>query len=692
MRLPLIPSLALGAACWSPLAAAADDDTAAIHAWPLVESTDLPDGGHRLWLFGLYHRTTTPEGATRSEHVLTWIRSPHFHGLLPVTMGGTGWSAWPPLVTARWHTDDGGTTAWYTPLAHVHRDADGRLRDLEVGPFLEGTDPAGTWQVLPPCWYRTTDCGQLHWGLLPAVVGGDDWWCAPLALSGHWRAEDGSRSTWCTPLVHWSCDADGQCTSWHALTYLQGRDWWAALPAVVHTADAWVAPLALSAHWRSDEGAHSTWVTPAAHWRTDADGHVVAMHVGPYLQARTWGAVVPVAAWGDGWCAVPGLLSGHWRHEQGGATTWITPLLHWTTTAEDSLKSLHVLTYVHAPDGDLLLPVAWRWGDAAHRCTGVLPLWVSTPRTEVLPFLLSLSHQDEDGGRTVVATPLVHWHADAQGTLTHWHAGPVVHTGRTTVVVPVAFRHQGAAGITQAILPLAWQTPRWSLVVPVYAHARTSAGPWSVVFPVVLCRRHDWYAPLALSGTWRTPSGGRTSWLTPLAHRTRAADGSLVGEHCLVAVRTRAASAVVPVWWHWRTASGGSRSVLLPVGVRVQEPHHGSTVVVAPLLSAYHHGETFDRSLGFAALPFSAQSTTAGRELTVLWAFPHLHQERGRQEVRVFPWWSERRAGAPLAWQVLGGLVGRTCNYTRGTSRLRLLWAFPVGRTTHFAPAATSAG
>ncbi len=119
-----------------------------------------------------------------------------------------------------------------------------------------------------------------------------------------------------------------------------------------------------------------------------------------------------------------------------------------------------------------------------------------------------------DGGTHGVGDAvLVHVHHDADGHPTSWHAGPVVHDGRTDLVLPLAWRHCGDDGLRQGILPLYWQWPGHHLALPLHADGRD----WSVLMPIYARVDHDWFAPLLLSAHWRRDDGRTATWVTPLA-------------------------------------------------------------------------------------------------------------------------------------------------------------------------------
>ncbi len=152
-------------------------------------------------------------------------------------------------------------------------------------------------------------------------------------------------------------------------------------------------------------------------------------------------------------------------------------------------------------------------------------------------------------------------------------------------------------------------------------------------------------------------------------------------------MRTPTVRTLMPLWWSWHGNGGATRAVYAgAVSVR-RDPGMGTTTALMPLCAAYHRGEQLDTSWPFQCVPFSAQRTDAGSELHVLWRAFFMRAQPGSTVVQVGPlWWSQTRSGASLRWSVLGGLVRQTCNYTKGTARVRVLWFFPVSGETHFQP------
>ncbi len=613
-----------------------DDDTDTIKLWPILQYETTADGCRHIEVLGLYHRTTRPDGSLESTHLFNWIQSPGFSALLPVYLQGRRW--WTIPVGFGCTFPDGGSTWWVTPFAHARHDADGGLAAMHVLAWIQGRSPTGAYRALLPVYYDTTDCGERHRGIVPLWFAGPGWDMEPLLMSGRWRHGDGSTCRLCTPLMHISRDAEGAITSMHALNFVEDGDC------------RWLVPIA----WDIGHGVDRKWGV-----------------MGAFMRGRDW------------WISPLG-LSASWREDAGGRSTWFTPLAYLHADADGRWSNGEALGCFFGRRGVVYPPFFWWVGSGASRHLGLLPLGWSTPRATVLLAALSAWWHDGDGARTAWATPLAHWRRDADGRLTSWHAGPVIHSGSTDLILPLAWRHHGEDGLHQGVLPLYWQWPEHHLLLPLYADGRD----WSVLAPAYVRAGHDWFAPLLLSAHWRHQDGGAATWVTPLAHRETAADGRVAFERILTWVRTPTVRTLMPLWWRWQGSGGATRAVYAGAVSLRRDPGAGATIAVLPLCAAYHHGERLDTSWPFQCVPFSAQRTAEGVEVHLLWRGLWVRSDRKATVVQVGPlWWSQHRGGAPLAWEVLGGTLRRTCNYTAGTSRLRVLWVIPISGATRIAPA-----
>ncbi len=752
------------------------------------------DGSTTRWLTPLYHRSVSGDGKQVDRHLLTWLSGEddgadpsayqllfplYYHdrrsvdgvvsshtAVFPLWLDGPGYDVIPPLMSARWRSGDGSTTTWITPLFHRTADADGRLRSQHAGLWWQDRDAAGAErQTLFPLWWRWTadgggnallplwyhdpdltvvppllswhrrlpDGGSSTWitplfhrdrnaagdvtslhvlnwirsgetsmllplyyrsgddlGILPLYLANAHGWTAPPLLSWHRRFDDGSDTTWITPLAHVSHEADGGIGSQHVLNWFQGRDWQVLFPLAYRSGppgqrhqgiiplvfagpNGWVAPPALSGSWRRDGGGRSTWITPLFHLDRDADGQVENLHAGPWFQGRDWQVLfplayrsgppgqrqqglVPLAFSGPDWWAVPPLLSGGWRRDDGGSTTWITPLFHLGRDREGRVDGMHALTWVSG-----------RSGSGSSSSSGLLPLWWRSSTATVVPPLLSARWRRDDGGHSTWITPLFHVDSDAAGETTDWHALNVFHGGDTTVVAPLAWFSGPPEARTRVVLPFFWQGPRHTAVVPLWF-----SGP-------------DWWTvPLGLSAGWR--DGARsTALITPFYHRT-SEDAQTRHMHLLNWISTPELSALAPLYWNWRTAAGGRRTVIAPLWYQHTGPDGAFTATVMPLLASYHRGAELDTSFGYQLFPFLMQRANDGHEVNVLWRLFHLREQHGSTEVQVWPlWWSEHRDGEPMSWQVLGGLVGRDCDREQHTSLSYAVWgAWRFGHRTAY--------
>jgi len=697
----------------------------------LSGSWDNAAGGSTTWLTPLFHRSTRADGGTSSMHLLTWYhedeldivlpfgwmqgRPGHRTGaLLPFYAQGENWRAvlplwfqgrngWlmPPLLSGERRFADGGHARLITPLYHDSASGDGTRTSRHIGPWFDGGDERGSYRGVLPLWYDFERDGQAWNGVVPLWFSGPGWQVAPPALSAHWRNAAGGTTTWLTPFYHRSTDFFGATTSRHAGPWWQrswSRDgdssawngvfplWWrhdavrdgvpssstALLPLWMRGDDWWAVPPLLSLWQRGDDGATDLWVTPLFHRRADASGRTERMHAGLWYQEGDRRMLMPfyyqsperlglIPLWfsgPDGWI-VPPALSWRTRRADGSTSTWLTPLFHADRDAEGRLTSRHVLNWVQGRDGQALLPL---WYDV-NGYQGIVPLAFSGPDWWTVPAALSGGWTRRDGGKSLWVTPLFHTDRDAQGRLESWHA-------------------------------LNW------------VQGRDSRALW----PIFGAGRDWWSVPLALSGSWRTAEGGRETWLTPLAHLSRDAQGRATAWHALNVVHGPQFDAVLPLFWKgpdwtvaapfyaagrdwwtvplalaagWRDEAGST--AITPLSWHRRRTDGSVTTAIPPLLFAYRGGRPLDTGLPTQLWPFLVQNGTDGSEVNLLWRLYHQRELGGTRQYTVGPlWWSEHRAGEPTDWQVLGGLFGRDVDRQRRTSLPYALWgALRFGRTPY---------
>jgi hypothetical protein len=477
--------LALVAALMASSAIRAEDDNFEVHLWPLFEQAKSPDGKHHTMMLFLFHRTTNPDGTTDSYNVLNWLQGPDYTALLPfwyrtgpkgrkhnwlvpLWFQGPDYAGAPLFLSGGWKKRDGGTTVWVTPLFHAETKADGGLENLHFVNFLLGEN---YWAFLPLAYYGGAP-QQKYFGLIPLFFSGPCYVTVPLALSGRWIRHAGATTTWITPLFHFNYDPQGHLDSLHVLNYFYGGG------------NHFFFPLA---------------------WRT-----------GPPDQ-RYWGFLPLWLKGPDYWCLLP-LLSG-WARDEGGSTTWITPLVHWSMDTKRGLTDWHALIYFHGERYDIFFPLVWSLGSDGGRKLVVFPLFFKDPGYNwAAPLALSAGWEREAGGAATWITPLFHYHSDKGGNLESLHA-----------LIYFYNRHN------HFLAPLFWRTGppdqrHWG-VLPFWLH-----GP------------DYWGAPLVLSGSFKH-GGGNTTWLTPLVHWSTDAKGSSTSFHVFPYFHGPRYDTVFPLWW-----------------------------------------------------------------------------------------------------------------------------------------------
>src|SRR6185436_15345678 len=108
---------------------------------------------------------------------------------------------------------------------HVTTLPKGGVHSWHVLNFLTGPN----YHMFLPLYYSVDE----NLGILPPLyLSGSDYWASFPLLSGSWTHDDGSRSTWVTPLFHATTTKTGDLESLHALAYFQGKNYRAIPPAL----------------------------------------------------------------------------------------------------------------------------------------------------------------------------------------------------------------------------------------------------------------------------------------------------------------------------------------------------------------------------------------------------------------------------------------------------------------------------
>jgi hypothetical protein len=393
------------------------------------------DGGTTTWITPLAHVERNQDGRIDRMHALTYYHdrdtdvifpfayatgtdSKRHYGIIPLWFDGPEYWTIPAALSGGWTRTNGSTSTWFTPLAHVERNKDGRLDRMHALTYYHDRDT----DMLFPLAYATGEDTQRHHGIIPLWFDGPEYWTVPIALAGGWRHRGGGHSTWITPLFHRSTDSHGATTDWHALNLIhsgdtdilfplawrtgpaeqrhsaifplfwQGPEYSVLAPLYVHNREFWFAPLALSAHWNDGADRSTTLVTPLYHRTTD-HGKVAHEHVLNYVSTPDFTSVLPLY-WD--WQTTNGernrllipLALDHRNADGGHTTSVIPPLLTYRSGKEVGTSlGLKLLPFLwQQADNGYEVNVLWRLfhlrGQNATTDSAVWPLWWSERRPD----------------------------------------------------------------------------------------------------------------------------------------------------------------------------------------------------------------------------------------------------------------------------------------------------------------------
>jgi len=259
----------------------------------------------------------------------------------------------------------------------------------------------------------------------------------------------------------------------------------------------------------SDDGTRSLWATPLFHYTSAPNGdewfHLLNYFQGPDYRliiplAYSAGekdnmhmGVIPAIFCGPGYLAMPPLLYLSLDLENGDSTTWITPFYHVTRDAQGEAW-LHVGPFFKGPGWWFLFPLGYSIDTSKGPYAGVIPFFIKGPGYWIaLPFL-SGSWDSSASSRETWITPLYHESRDVNGNV-RFHFLNYFQGPEHNVFFPLAYI-VGKPGKRKAgVIPFYFQWPG------------------------------AWMAPPFLSASWKRKNGSRTTWLTPLFHHTKSADG-----------------------------------------------------------------------------------------------------------------------------------------------------------------------
>ena len=583
----------------------------------IVENTKLAGGQHRSSALFLYHRTTNADGSLYSSHYLFYVNAPEFTAVLPLwyqvgapghehTMlvplwfQGPGYGLAPLALSGGWQRADGGSSLWLTPLFHRDRNVAGATENLHLLNWFQGEHSS----FLLPLFYRQGVPGHEHTGLVPLWFSGPDYWTTPLALSAGWQRSEGGDSTWITPLFHIGHAADGRADGMHVLNWYHNQDrdvifplYWSSGPAEArHHAlvPLWVdgpgysgLPALLSGTWQNSIGGRTTWVTPLFHSSTDHNGNLSSLHVLNWLHRPDRDIVIPLAwvnhdtnhstnhstgtvfpLWfgGDTWWIAPPLLSGGTHRLDGERSQWLTPLFHQHHSADGQRSSYHALTWFAGADRGPepssyqgLFPLWYQdtkqIGEQTSTRTAVIPLWFGGPDITIIPPLLSGSwqstdKQSTDKSTTTWITPLFHRTTEADGTLANMHAGLWYQD------------HQASGSAEEKNLT----SREHAVLFPLFWYSSSTADGRSrthtTLFPLWFSGPDYRIAPPLLSWSTRQGDGTTSTWITPLFHVTRDADGQRTGMHALTWIQSGDTRMLLPFYCTTGAAGDQTTSIV----------------------------------------------------------------------------------------------------------------------------------
>lgn len=526
-----------------------------INLWPILSYKDNSEGGKDLSALFIFNRKTDGEGNQKELFLFPLFynfkkeNGSHFGSLL--YFNGPDYRVIPPLLSASWTNFYGEKSTWITPLYHSKKNSEGKLESLH---FLTYFYSPGRHIFAPLAWNIKTEYGRHH-GFIPLYAKGPKYWTVPLGLSLSWENYKGERTTWITPLYHLTKDSDDKLKSFHLLNIYRFRDGKeyhnGFFPLWFKGRDYWLFTPLLSGSYTDIDSDRNTWITPLFHLSLDKKKKFKSFHfINTYAykdEDGTHKGFFPLWLDGPDYWFLPPLLSYSNTDKDNNRTTWITPLFHLTLTPEKDVKSMHFLNYYNFKD-DV--------SNKSHK--GVVPLWFSGPGYNIIPPLLTASWTTRDKSKHLWITPFFHQKRSEDKDLLSFHYfnyygyktekgwkkgfAPFFYIGPDYWVSPLLL---SASWKDNKGYKNTWITPLYHKKVDrqgelVNSHLlnyysftdRGNKKHWSL-FPLMFKGPDYWVSPPILSGGWENSIGDKTTWITPLFHKTENKEGEINSLHFL---------------------------------------------------------------------------------------------------------------------------------------------------------------
>lgn len=448
---------------------------------PLLSwSSKTPDNNISTWLTPLFHLTKNKNNEFKSFHFINTYSfkglDGRHNGFVPFWFSGPDYWVIPPALSAEWKTKKNSTHTWITPLFHQEKSIDDKLISFHYFNYYGYETDNGWKKGFAPLWYV-----------------GSNYLISPFLLSGTWENTKGDKNLWLTPLYHETTDKQGELLNRHFLNYYsftKDEEIHRSLfPIFFNGPDYTLIPPLLSGIWKDNIGDQNLWITPFFHKTNDINNNLQSYHLLNFLaenKAEGWEYnLFPIYKQTPTSWSSPILLSGAWK-ENRRDHLWLTPLFHITKDENKVVESFHLGPYLNFENKKhILLPIAWYFGkdkpnDDVHY--GILPLFIGgsdyfisplgygfgekenfhfglfpifakSPKSLIIPPLLTASWKTNLNEKKTWITPLFHKNEKYNGNITSMHILNYYYTPDFSTIFPVFYTWKTLSGDYSMLIP-----------------------------------------------------------------------------------------------------------------------------------------------------------------------------------------------------------------------------------------------
>jgi hypothetical protein len=267
---------------------------------------------------------------------------------------------------------------------------------------------------------------KVHRSLFPIFFNGPEYTVIPPLLSGKWTDKSGDNNLWITPLFHKTDDINSDLQSYHLLNFFaqNSEDGWEydLFPIYRKTPTSWSSPILLSGGWTERNKEH-LWLTPLFHLTTNEDKKFESFHIGPYLNYKNRNHILFPLAW------------------------------YFGKEKPDDDVHYGVLPLFIGGSDYFVSPLGYGFGEKEDFHFGLFPIFAKSPKSLIIPPLLTASWENELKETKTWITPLFHKNTNYNGEISSLHVLNYFYTPDFSTLIPIFYSWSTNSGKYSMLLP-----------------------------------------------------------------------------------------------------------------------------------------------------------------------------------------------------------------------------------------------